>query len=71
MAPRSSEFAQACAAPGRDGWPNARDAAGDLVRPELAPGRFNSPHTIAADGDGNLYVTEWVIGGRLVKLTRR
>jgi hypothetical protein len=54
----------------RDGWPNARDARGDLVRPPLEAGRFNSPHTLAADDDGNLYVTEWLLGGRLTKLAR-
>lgn len=54
----------------RDGWPNARDAQGDLVRPTLEPGKFNSPHTLAADGQGNLYVSEWLLGGRLTKLVR-
>ena len=58
-------------APERDGWPNARDADGNLVRPRLEPGKFNSPHTLAADGDCNLYVTEWLLGGRLTKLSRR
>ena len=53
----------------RDGWPNARDAEGNLVRPLLEPGKFNSPHTLTADASGNLYVTEWLIGGRLTKLT--
>ena len=55
----------------RDGWPNARNASGDLVRPQLEPGKFNSPHTLAADAEGNLYVTEWLIGGRLTKLARQ
>jgi hypothetical protein len=57
------------AASARDGWPNARDRAGDLVRPTLEPGLLNSPHTLAADADGNLYVSEWLLGGRLTKLT--
>lgn len=57
-------------APNREGWPNARDATGDLVRPQLEPGRFNSPHTLASDPAGNLYVTEWLLGGRLTKLVR-
>ena len=55
----------------RDGWPNARNASGDLVGPQLEPGKFNSPHTLAADAEGNLYVTEWLIGGRLTKLARQ
>lgn len=57
-------------APDRDGWPNARDAEGNLVPPALRPGKFNSPHTLTADADGNLYVTEWLLGGRLTKLAR-
>ncbi|HZQ02531.1 MAG TPA: hypothetical protein VFA88_00765 [Gaiellaceae bacterium] len=57
-------------APTRDGWPNARDQRGDLVPPPLVPGRFNSPHTLAADGGGDLYVTEWLLGGRLTKWQR-
>jgi DNA-binding beta-propeller fold protein YncE len=56
-------------APERDGWPNARDAAGNLTRPPLERGKFNSPHTLAADADGNLYVTEWLLGGRLTRLS--
>ncbi len=43
---------------------------GNLVRPPLEAGKFNRPHTIAADNDGNLYVTEWLLGGRLTKLAR-
>ncbi len=57
-------------APDRPGWPNAVDHAGDLVRPPLQPGRFNSPHTLAADSAGDLYVTEWLLGGRVTQLSR-
>ena len=54
-----------------DGWPNNRNARGDLVRTALLePGKFNSPHGMAVDGDGNLYVAEWLIGGRITKLTK-
>jgi hypothetical protein len=56
--------------PWPDAWPNARDADGAVVRPPLAPGVLNSPHAVAADGDGNLYVTEWLLGGRVTKLER-
>jgi hypothetical protein len=55
----------------RAGWPNALNAEGAVVRPPLAEGAFSTPHGVAADSQGNLYVTEWLIGGRLVKLTRR
>ena len=58
-------------APDREEWPNQRTAGGDLERPSaLAAGRFNSPHAVAVDGAGNLYVTEWLIGGRTIKLER-
>ncbi|MGI8423479.1 MAG: hypothetical protein ACR2NO_05125 [Chloroflexota bacterium] len=51
------------------GWPNRKDAAGEPVRPEdLTRGQFNSPHGVAADRSGNVYVAEWLIGGRYVKL---
>lgn len=60
------------AAPDRDEWPNQLDPAGDLMRPSsLAAGRFNSPHAIAVDHVGNIYVTEWLIGGRTTKLQRQ
>ena len=58
-------------APQRSGWPNAFAADGRTVRPELAPGRFNSPHGLAADVHGNIVVAEWLIGGRLTRLGRR
>jgi hypothetical protein len=46
------------------GWP---EVAPDQIR----DGLFNSPHSAAADADGNLYVVEWIVGGRLTKLVRR
>jgi hypothetical protein len=53
------------------GWPNPPDAAGRPSRPvALSPGRFHSPHGIAADARGNLYVAEWLIGGRYTMLAR-
>lgn len=45
------------------GWPNHPP---ELLEPE----KFNSPHAVAVDGTGNLYVVEWIIGGRITKLTR-
>ena len=57
----------------RPGWPNALDDDGNPVRPPdeaLPPGKFNSPHGIAMDGAGNIYVPEWLIGGRLTKLQK-
>ncbi len=54
-----------------DGWPNNRNAHGNLVPTALLePGKFNSPHGMAVDAQGNLYVAEWLIGGRFIKLER-
>lgn len=49
------------------GWPN-HNVTG---KPELIqPGRFNSPHGATFDHAGNIYVVEWIIGGRITKLVR-
>lgn len=53
-----------------DGWPNARDEEGNVVRRRVEAGKFNSPHGVAAGPDGNLYVNEWLIGGRLIRLVK-
>ncbi len=45
------------------GWP-------DHEKKFIEPGKFNSPHDIAVDGDDNLYVVEWIKGGRVTKLKR-
>jgi DNA-binding beta-propeller fold protein YncE len=45
------------------GWPN-------FTGPELQQGKFNSPHGIASDRAGNLYVVEWIVGGRITKLVK-
>ena len=55
----------------REGWPNSLGEGGVPMRPpDLGPGKFNSPHGIAADAQGNLYVPEWLIGGRFTKLVK-
>ncbi len=46
----------------RAGFPNDRC----LFR----PGRFVTPHAAAVDSSGNIYVVEWVTGGRITKLQR-
>jgi DNA-binding beta-propeller fold protein YncE len=51
----------------REGWPNAVDRGGRTVRPPLRPGLFDSPHGLAVDAAGDIYVAEWVLGGRLVR----
>ena len=50
-----------------DGWPNALDG-GKPRRPELVDGRLNSPHGIAMGPTGDVFMTEWVIGGRQIRL---
>ncbi|MPY84054.1 MAG: hypothetical protein GEV00_12205 [Actinophytocola sp.] len=58
-------------APQRNGWPNAVTDDEHTTRPDaLKPGMFNSPHGIAADERGDLYVVEWLIGGRITRLRR-
>jgi len=44
----------------KEGWPNHREW--------ITEGKFNSPHSAVADAFGNLYVVEWIIGGRVIKL---
>lgn len=46
----------------QEGWPNDRRW--------VAEGRFNSPHSAAADSAGNIFVVEWITGGRITKLER-
>ena len=45
------------------GWP-------DVAPEHLRPGVFNSPHAAAADPAGTVYVVEWIVGGRLIRLER-
>ncbi len=53
--------------PKQPGWPNL-DRGGETVRPDLAVGVLNSPHSVAVGVDGSVYVTEFVIGGREIRL---
>jgi len=40
-------------------------------KPELwEPGRFVHPHDACFDAEGNIFLAEWVVGGRLTKLRR-
>ena len=54
-----------------EGWPNNTSDEGRTIPTSLLEtGKFNSPHGLAVDANGNLYVAEWLIGGRVTKLDR-
>ena len=46
-----------------EGWPNV---SAHLI----SPVKFNSPHGIAVDHAGSVYVAEWLIGSRITKLLK-
>ncbi|WP_344050577.1 hypothetical protein [Microbacterium lacus] len=50
-----------------EGWPNAVRESVD-VRPPLVDGVLNSPHGVVIGARGEIYLTEWVLGGRQVRL---
>lgn len=53
------------------GWPNRLNLQGQPIRTDrLRAGAFNSPHSVASDAKGSIYVCEWLIGGRFIKLVR-
>lgn len=53
------------------GWPNMLDSNNVPARTDrLRTGLFNSPHGLATDEEGNIYVSEWLIGGRYIKLAK-
>jgi 6-bladed beta-propeller len=51
-----------------DAWPNARDADGKLIPANLQPGAFHTPHGVAIDEHGRIYVSEFAIGERVAVL---
>jgi hypothetical protein len=50
------------------GWPNLVATDGQIARRPFASRRFSSPHGLAATSEGAIYVAEWRIGGRVVRL---
>jgi len=46
------------------GWPNLAST------PRVRPGYFNSPHGIAVAPNGDIYIVEWIVGGRITKLAK-
>jgi hypothetical protein len=57
-------------APKRPGFPYPLDGSGNVVRTPVHPGKLQAPHALAIDREGNLYITEAVLGARFVKLRR-
>lgn len=49
------------------GWPN-HNTTGHPER--IQPGKFNSPHGACFAPNGDIYVVEWIIGGRITKLRK-
>ncbi len=56
----------------KKGWPNRFDATNVAhpPQPDIRVGEFNSPHGVCADRQGNIYVSEWLLGDRFTKLQR-
>lgn len=48
--------------PGLAGYPN-------IAHEHRLQGKFSSPHGLAVDPHGNIYVVEWISDGRITKLT--
>ena len=48
----------------------AKRARNDVPKAQWAPGEFLSPHSVAWDDEGNLYVMDWNRFGRVSKLER-
>ncbi len=49
------------------GWPN-HNMEGYPER--VQPGKFNSPHGACFASNGDIYVVEWIVGGRITKLVK-
>jgi hypothetical protein len=52
----------------REGWPNKMFGA-DSVAPDVFEGMLNSPHGITVSVRGEVYFTEWYLGGRAVTIS--
>ena len=53
-----------------DSGDEKKQGTNQVAPDQWVDGQFISPHGIAWDGDGNLYVSEWMATGRVVKLAR-
>jgi hypothetical protein len=48
-----------------------KQATNEVPADEFVDGEFVAPHGVTFDADGNLYVSEWALAGRVVKLARK
>ena len=55
---------------GKNSDPATRDR-NDIPRAQQVAGTFHSPHCARWDAEGNIYVVDWLLEGRLTKLARR
>ncbi len=49
------------------GWPNSLDNSGSPLRPQLVPGSLISPHGITSNLAGEIFLTQWLIGGHVLR----
>jgi len=52
----------------REGWPNKLSGT-NSVAPDVFEGKLNSPHGITVSSKGEVYFTEWYLGGRAVTIS--
>lgn len=52
----------------REGWPNKLSGT-DSVGPDVVGNELNSPHGITVSGQGDVFFTEWYLGGRAVHIS--
>lgn len=48
-----------------EGWPNLKGTE------HVKPGLFNSPHGGCFAPNGDIYIVEWIVGGRITKLVKQ
>lgn len=53
-----------------DSGDDKKQATNQVAPDQWVDGQFVAPHGVSWDGEGNLYVSEWMLAGRVVKLRR-
>ncbi|MEP7341107.1 MAG: 6-bladed beta-propeller, partial [Acidobacteriota bacterium] len=53
-----------------DSGNDKKQATNKITPDQWVDGQFIAPHGLSWDGKGNLYVSEWNLSGRVVKLKR-